>query len=83
MKWLLLVSCVAAVAVPLHRLALWAEARGWIYYRKAGRGGSLGTALLEMQALVEPPQRHVVEERLREDSEQDESGDKIPRRRTR
>lgn len=32
----------------LHRIALWAERRGWIYYgNKHGSSGALGSALLE------------------------------------
>lgn len=58
----------------LHRLALFMEQRGWIYYRhKRGSSGALGTAFLEVQALLEPANRHVLEIRRDEASEGDET----------
>ncbi len=60
----------------LHRLALWAEGRGWIYYRKRrGTSGALGNAALEIHALLEPSKRYVLEERRRDDAEEEGSGD--------
>jgi len=48
----------------LHRLAIWAERRGWIYYvKRRGTSGALGTAFLEIQSIMEPGKRYVVEER--------------------
>jgi hypothetical protein len=61
----------------LHRVGLWAEARGWIYYRKRqGHSGALGTALLEVQKLLEPSKRHVVEERRKKGPATQEADDK-------
>jgi hypothetical protein len=73
----LLPTLLALAAVyGLHRLALWAEARGFVYYRRRrGSSGALGNALLEVQAVFEPAQRHVVEERVRQRSDAAESGD--------
>ena len=60
----------------LHRLSCWMEDRGWIYYRKKrGSSGALGSAFLEVQSILEPGKRYVLEERLKEDVEQDDSGD--------
>jgi hypothetical protein len=59
----------------LHRAALWAERRGWIYYRKAGSSGAIGNAFLEIQATFDPAARHVQEERERAHSQTQESGD--------
>ena len=60
----------------LHRVALWAEQRGWIYYRaRRGSSGALGNALLQAQAIVEPSQQYVLEEVSREHSEEDEAGE--------
>ena len=41
-----------------HRLGLWLERRGWLYYRdrKRGRGARSFVAL---QEFLEPPTRHV------------------------
>ena len=60
----------------LHRIALWAERRGWIYYlTKHGSSGALGNALLAAQAIIEPSAKHVLEERMKDDLEAEESGD--------
>lgn len=66
----------AALLYGLHRLALWAERRGWIYYLKnRGSSGALGNAALEVQAMFEPAQRHVLEERLADMEDHEQSGD--------
>lgn len=60
----------------LHRVALFAEGRGWIYYwHKHGGGAAVGNALLQVQAIIEPSKRYVLEERVKDDSEAKESGD--------
>ena len=55
-----------------------AEDRGWIYYRKkSGRPGTAASAFLEIQSMMEPSKKHVLDV-MREDEEQDEqdhSGD--------
>ena len=70
-----LAAAVLLLAYGLHRLALWAEARGYIYYRSRHGSAGLPRAVLEVQALFEPQQRHVLEERVREPVEEGESGD--------
>jgi len=51
----LVVAGAVAVLFALHLLATWAEARGWIYYRKGrGRNWSVGTAAEELQSLLQP-----------------------------
>jgi hypothetical protein len=70
------IALAAGSVYGLHRLALWMEARGWIYYRKKhGSSGGLGAAFLEMQSLLEPSKRHVLEVKRNEDAEDDDSGD--------
>ncbi len=60
----------------LHWAALWMEGRGWIrYQRKRGSSGSLGNAMREIQTIFEPSKRYVLEERLREHSEAERTGD--------
>ena len=69
-------AAVLAALYAVHRLALWMERRGWLYYRHTrGSSGSLGSAFLEVQALFEPGKRHVLEVVRDEDDEQDASGD--------
>jgi hypothetical protein len=58
----------AAGVYELQRRALWAEARGCVYYVRRGYGSAgLGNAQLALQSLLEPTQRHVIEQRLRDD----------------
>lgn len=67
---------VAALAFVAHRVALWAEARGWIYYlRRRPQSSALGNAFLEVQALIEPEKRQLVEVRKEEVTEKDPSGE--------
>ena len=77
--WAAIVIGAGVVLYALHRLALWAEARGWIYYRstKHGSSGTLGNALLEIQAMIDPGKKIVLQEIRREKNktEESESGD--------
>lgn len=74
--WLLLiVPALGLLIYGLHCLALWAEKRGWIYYRKSAGSATVGNALLELQTMVDPGMAHVLEVRLEEGEEQQESGD--------
>ena len=69
-------ALAAGTVYGLHRLGLWMEARGWIYYRKKrGSSGGLGTAFLEVQSLLEPSARHVLEVKRNEDADDEDSGD--------
>jgi hypothetical protein len=60
----------------LDRVLLWAEARGWIYYRvnKPGRGAST-YHLFEWNAAFDPLMRTVQEEQVRAEKGEDEDGD--------
>jgi hypothetical protein len=81
--WLLWVGLAMAALYGLHRLALWAEGRGWIYYRTHRMPvGSAGMAMLEITSLLDPAAEHVVEELrdARSRAEQDESGEGSPGR---
>jgi len=75
-------ACAGAAAVyGVHRLAVWAEGRGWIYYRtKKMPSGAAGRAMMELAAIVEPEIEHVIEA-IDQDAvraERDETGE--PRR---
>ncbi len=76
MRWLGLVLVLVAVGYGLHRLALWAEGRGWIYYRTKAKykGSSLGL----IEGIYNPGVEHVMEEKAGERARgsQDESGGK-------
>ena len=67
--WIILVGAALAVIgvlVVVDRLGLWAERRGWIYWRRA-RPEQIGRAVLGgLQQFVEPEIRHVIEAREQE-----------------
>lgn len=72
---LLVAGAILAIGAALYlfdRLLLWMERKGWVYWRKTKRrtGPGVGNALLEIQTLVEPAARHVLELRqeVKEDS---------------
>jgi len=76
MKYVLVGLALLGALYGLHRMALWAERRGWVYYRtKQGSSGALGNAFLEVQSLLDPSAKHVLEERLKDDVEAAETGD--------
>ncbi|WP_433566850.1 hypothetical protein ACQP1O_17675 [Nocardia sp. CA-151230] len=60
MVWL--VVGIVVFGVVLDRLGVWAEERGWIYWRR--RSGSAAAAGLvgDMQALVSPSSQHTRQE---------------------
>ncbi len=76
MRWLIAAALLPALAYGLHRLALWADGRGYVYYRTKPKfkGSSLGL----IEGIYNPAVEHVVEERAGERARgaQDESGDK-------
>lgn len=68
---------IAGGVSALDRFGRWLEARGWIYYRTKRGSVSLGMALMETQALLDPTKRHVLEATRTEPDEGD-SGDRPP-----
>jgi hypothetical protein len=76
MGWLIAATVLPALGYGLHRLALWADGRGYIYYKTEPkfRGSSLGL----IEGIYNPSVEHVVEERSSERARgsQDESGGK-------
>jgi len=74
--WLLL---LAAAIFAFDRLFLYMEKRGWIYYRKKKPSSSaLSNACLEVQQLLEPSKKYVVEVKKDEKKQQAEAGDLPP-----
>ena len=63
----------AALLYGMHRLALWLEARGHLYYKHKQPGGSAG-GFRALQDFVDPPSRHVwqVRDERRHRTEEDE-----------
>ena len=69
------VALIGALLYALHRLGLWMEERGWIYYKKRGSSGALSSAFLEVQSILEPGKRYELEIQRKDDAEDQESGD--------
>lgn len=76
--WAVIVGLVAA-ALAFDRAMLWAEQHGWVYWRrnKASRS-AWGSAMLELQSILEPDKEHVVEERARQRGDIQQAGDDEP-----
>lgn len=67
---------VAGGIAVLLRLLLYAEVRGRIYYRrKKPTSSAPGNACLEVQQLLEPSKKYVVQIKKDERREQQEAGD--------
>lgn len=59
----------------LDRLLLWAEQRGWIYYRKSKPSrGAIGYHMLEMSSVFNPSHQVVQEIQHREEKQESEAG---------
>jgi hypothetical protein len=80
MKILLVCALAAAVLYGIHRLLLYCESRGWIYYwHKQGSPGTRASALLELHAMLEPQKKHMLTIQKEEHKEEDgDSGPKQP-----
>lgn len=76
MIWAVALVAFVIVGYGMHRLALWADARGWIYYKTKPKfkGSSLGL----IEGIYNPSVEHMVEEKAGEKARgsQDESGGK-------
>jgi hypothetical protein len=61
--WLTMAAVLAASIAPygLHRLCLWLERRGWLYYRHCRPSSSPLSCFVALQQVLEPPARHVQE----------------------
>jgi hypothetical protein len=68
--------CVALVLFLLHRIALWMESKGWIYWtRSSGVSTRAGNAMLEVQKILEPPKSHILELKRDTRPSRDDQGD--------
>jgi Family of unknown function (DUF6191) len=64
--WLWWLLGAVAILLVLDRIALWAESRGWIYWRRSRGGGGGGGALADVYLLFQPSRQHIVEEQDRQ-----------------
>jgi hypothetical protein len=64
MKTVLIALIILLAGTLLHFLFLWMEKKGWIYYKhNAPSRTRLGNAFLEIQSILEPDKKHVIEVR--------------------
>ncbi len=76
MKLIIIAMAIILGGVLLHLLALWMERRGWIYYKhNAPSGTRLGTAFLEIQSILEPNKKHIIEIKKADKKQNEEAGD--------
>ncbi|MEW6364193.1 MAG: hypothetical protein AB1714_06095 [Acidobacteriota bacterium] len=70
------VSIAAGAGLFLvDRFLLWAEARGWIFYRRRKASpGTFGGAMLEIESLLEPGKHHTAIVMREKRRDQDDSG---------
>lgn len=67
---------VVVTLFMIDRLALWAEERGWIYWRrKKAQTGALGSALMEMNVITNPSAQHVIDAKDAKKLEERENDD--------
>ncbi|MFY9726876.1 MAG: hypothetical protein WB579_02040 [Bryobacteraceae bacterium] len=63
MTWLIIAGLLIGV-YGLHRLALWMETKGWLFYmHKKANPNALGNAALGVQQIIQPGAGHVLEVR--------------------
>lgn len=65
----------------LDRLALWAESKGWIYWRKKkARTDAMSSVFAEMNVITNPSAEHVITAKQGKKFEERENGDDDPPR---
>jgi hypothetical protein len=76
LKWLAWTAIAAVVLILLDRLLLGLEAQGRIFYRRTRgvRGGAMYHAQ-ELDSIFNPGMQNVQEAHVRQEQEEDESGD--------
>ncbi|MDP2470692.1 MAG: hypothetical protein Q8W45_04880 [Candidatus Palauibacterales bacterium] len=76
MRWMLWLVGAAVLCLCLDRLLLRLEARGWIFYRRTRgvRGGAMYHAQ-ELDSVFNPGMLHVQEAHVKQEQEEDQSGD--------
>ncbi len=76
--WFFIAVGVVVALYGLHRLATWAAAKGWIFYRDSSRpAGTTSRAVSGVDVIFRPEVEHYIEMRDAEEiiREEDESGE--------
>ncbi|MFZ2029107.1 MAG: hypothetical protein WAU68_02275 [Vitreimonas sp.] len=70
------ISASAITAIVLDRIGLWAEAKGWVYWRrKKASSTSIGAILSDLNAVTNPSAQHVVEAKQSKKLEERDNSD--------
>lgn len=76
MKPVIIAVAIILGGVLMHLLALWMERRGWIYYKHIKpSSNALGNAFLEVQSILEPNKKHIIEIKKEQKKANEELGD--------
>jgi len=76
MKFVLIAAAIVLGFVLLHNIALWMERKGWIYYKHTKPSRSrLGNAFLEVQSILEPGKKHIIQIKKEQKQKVSEAGD--------
>jgi hypothetical protein len=74
-KLLIWIIGIVLALFVLDRLLRWFESKGWIYYRHGPSGGAVSYHLMQMHSVFDPGVEKVIEVKVSEEREEDESGD--------
>jgi hypothetical protein len=58
--WGLIIVGGLAALYGLHRLGLWLEKRGWLFYKHKKPSSSAASCFVALQQVLEPPIKHVL-----------------------
>jgi len=58
--WCLIIISGLAALYGLHRLCLWLERRGWLFYKHKKPSSSEASCFVALQQVLEPPIQHVL-----------------------
>jgi hypothetical protein len=75
----IVVVVLGGLVYAIHRFLLWAEQRGWVYYKKTSPPRGTGAlAMQELAKIYEPHAEHVIEATRSESivADHEDSGDK-------
>jgi hypothetical protein len=68
-------AVIAAALFALHRLAVWAESKGWIYYRTKRRGSATSAVLSGFDVVANPGAEYVTQAKQQKKLEERDNGD--------
>lgn len=76
METIFWIGAIGVALLAVDRLALWAESRGWIYWRrKKAQTGALSAVFAEMNVITNPAAEHVIAAKDGKKFEERENGD--------